>query len=342
MPLFKSTSELEKFVPIDANTPFELIRPFIVTAESKFISGLLGDLYPILLFDYTENTDVEGIPNDQMADENKALLPYVQSALAEYAAYLSVGKIGVSLGASGIQEQFGNSSRPAPRWKIRELQLQYLAEGDSKADGLLEFLESHASSTQYNAWYSDIDANTAMQGIIVHKTSIASRYVDINESRRVFLRMRKRIQDIEQDDIRRMLCADQYEEIVAQIKTGSVSTNNYKLLGKLEPYITKKALWLTIPSIKVSVTDEGLTIHSSNDGVVQKSAAAKEDITAFMTSLKEGEYGFEADKNKLDQFIIENIGSFPLISSSPCWTSQKTTLPKYKADNSPCNKHFSV
>lgn len=341
MPLFKTTTEVRKYLIIDENMAFATFLPFINEAEEKFIKDLIGELYPVLLTDYTEHTDDDGNNVDMNAD-NLALLPYVQRALAYYAGYQSVTHIGVSLGDAGIQEQFGNNSRPAPRWKTRELKIDYINQGDQWADALLEFLEENASAIKYNDWYSDDSANTAMQGFIVYKTAIASQYVDINESRRVFLRMKKRIREIEQSEIKRLLCSDQYTEIVDQIKTGSLTPSNTALINLLQPYISKKALWLTIPSIRVSVTDEGITMHSTNDSVVQKAAAQKEEVNELRDSLRCGDFGYDADWQKVDQFIIDNIANYPLIQASPCWTSKSTTVPRYKVDNDPCNKHFSV
>lgn len=342
MTFFKTIDEFRKYVNVDANLQFELMEPFIKDAQELYLKALLGeDFYPVILADYKDNTTAEGA-DDGMNADNLVLLPYIQRPVAFYASFLSVSQIGASLGSSGIQEQFASNSRPAPRYKIRDLQLQYITQGDRFADKLLEFLEQEATVSKYNDWFADIDANTAMQGVIVYSTTIASRHIDINESRRVFLRLKKRILEIEKNDIKRMMCTDQYDEIVTQIKAGSLTTENKALNALLEPYISKKALFLTIPSIRISVTDEGITIHSSNDSVVQKAAAAREEVKDLLYSLKDGEYGYDSDWDKINQFIIENISDYPLIEASPCWTSKNTSNPKYQVDNDSCNKHFSV
>jgi hypothetical protein len=342
MTFFKTIDEFRKYVIVDNNLQFELMEPFIKKAQAQFIKVLLGDdFYDIMLADYRDHTDAEGENVDMNAD-NLLLLPFIQEPLAQYAAFLSVPQISTSLGSSGLQEQFGSNSRPAPRYKIRDLQLQYNHQGDLGADGLLEYLEDNASVSKYSSWYSDMDANTAMSGVIVHSTKIASQYIDINESRRVYLRLKKRILEIEKNDVKRMMCTDQYDEIITQIKTSSLTTANTALLAMVEPYIAKKALYLTIPSIRISVTDGGITIHSSNDGVIQKTAAGREEVKDLLYNLKESEIGYQSDWDSINQFIIENIASYPLIEASPCWTSKNVSNPKYQVDNDKCNKHFSV
>lgn len=342
MPLFKTIPEFRKYIPVDENLYFETIKPLIIEAEQSFITALLGAaFYNTIATDYTNNTNAEGVSTGMNAD-NLILLPYIQRSLAYYAAYLSINHIGVRIGEVGIQEQMGNNSRPASRWKVRDLQIHYITQADRFADTLLTYLEQNAGPAKYNDWYSNANANTAMEGFIVYSTQIFSRHHDISESRRVFLRLRKWIKQVEQGDIKRILCVDQYSALVTQIKTGSLTANNKKLIEVLEPFICKKALWLAIPSLPIQLTDEGLNIISSNDGVVQKASASKEDIKNLMCSLKDGEYGFDSLKKSIDQFIIDNIDDYPLIEGSACWTSKDTTPPKYQPDNDSCNKHFSV
>lgn len=345
MSLFKSIPEVRKYVSsIDVNTVWEDFKPFIDEAEAAYIAGLLGDLYAPFLEDYTENYVEEPTEEDpnEMSEDNAALLPYVQRCLAYYAALQAVPHLGVVMGSGGLQEQFTQNSRPAPRHKIRSLEVQYLTFADKHADILLEYLEVNAAADKYQEWFNDTDANTRLSGCIVYKTSIASQFIDINESRRIFLRLKKRIKTIEQHEVKKMICTEAYDEIIEQIADNDVSEENQLLIDLLQPYISKKALYLTMPSLRISVTHEGITMHSSNDGVVQKTAADKKEVDALLCSLKDGEQGYESDWKKIDQFILDNIADYPLIEDSPCYTSKSTSTPRYQPDNDSCNKHFSV
>jgi hypothetical protein len=338
--LFKTTAEVKKYINIDVNMKFDKLRPSIEEAELRFIVPLLGDaFYTAFLTDYAAAST---IPDDLTAD-NQALLPYIQRALAFYTAYMMVDEIGVQVGDLGVQQQFNANSQPAPAYKVNRLTMKYITSADVAADDLLEYLEEEASPSKYGEWYSDPVANTAMTGTIVYKTSIASRFIDINHSRRVFLRLKKRIKDIESTYVKRLICKDQYSEIISQLQTGTVTLINERLIEKLQPIISKKALFLTLPSIAISIEAEGLTIYSSNDTVVQKQIATAAEKQQLMLSLKDGDFGYEADEAELDAFLKENIADYPLIEDSPCWTSRSEDgTVKYKVDNDSCNKHFSV
>jgi hypothetical protein len=340
MALFRTTAEVKQYIAIDVNMKFNTIKPALEDAEENFIKPLLGNaFYTAFAADYAGALVVP----TNLTVNNQALLPFIQRALAFYAAFYMIDEVGVNVGDLGVQQQYNQNSQPAPAFKVNALKMKYITSADRAADKLLDYLEQNASATKYNEWFSDIDANTAMTGAIVYKTSIASKYIDINESRRVFLRLKKRIKDIEASYIKRLICTDQYEEVLTQLRTGSLTSINEKLVAKLEPIIAKKALYLTMPSLAISVEAEGLLMYSSNDSVVQKQIAGSEEKKLLMCNLKEGDFGYEADEEELDAFLAENIADYPLISASPCWTNRPTDGNlKYSPDNDPCNKHFSV
>lgn len=338
--LLKSISELRQYIPVDENMDFATVQPAVEEAEQLYIKDLLGAYYPVYqgLYD-TYYASLPAVPTEPL----KSLMPYVQRALAYYTMYLSVENLGVNIGDIGIQQQQGQNSQPAPRWKVRALQLKYLMQADRFADQLLEFLENTASAILYQEWFTDAVANTKMSGAIVYSTKIASKYIDINNSRRVFLRLKKRITEIEQNNVKRLICKDQYEELVTQIKTGSLTSENAALISHLESYISKRALYLTLPAMAVQVSHEGITMFSSNDSVVSEQLAGTRQIEDLMRSLKNAEWnGFDDDENKIRQFIEDNIADYPLIEASPCWTAKADPGPKFVPHNDPVNKHFSV
>jgi hypothetical protein len=345
MALFKTIPEFRKYISIDENMDFSNLLPAIQEAEEIFIKDLLGEsFYDILLADYTDHTDAEGVDAGMNAD-NKLLIPLVQRTLANYAALFAIDQIDGSIGNMGYQESFGNNSRPAPRWKSKKKEDALIAKGDKYADKLLAFLEKNAAANKYNAWFSDAIANTAMAGSIVYSSTIASKYIDINESRRIFLKLKNKIREIESEDVYHMLCEDQYDEIITQIKTGTLSTPNKKLTAILEPFITKKALRESMPYIRLSITSDGLVMQSTTDGVVSKSAVSDNTLignSPVKMMLQQLDKEIKRAKENIDQFIIDNISSYPLIMNSPCFTSKETKPPKYQIPNNPDKNYFSV
>lgn len=346
--LFKTTSELAQYVNIDVNMKAAKWKPHVEAAEVDLIKPLLGkEQYEALHTAYQAAT--EGSP---LTGELATLLPYVQKSLANYALFIGVEELGVMVGDLGIQQQANMNSQPAPAWKVKDLKQKYILAGDKAADNLLEFLEAAAvvpdggaeADRIYKEWYDNKTANTSLSGCIVYKTSIANKYIDILDSRRLFLRLKKRIIDIERGVIKRIICQAQYDELVTQIKEDTLTEANTSLCEMLEPIISKRALYATMPMLPVVLTADGLFLISSNDSVIQKSQATITEKSAYMESLQnDPDIGFMADEGRLREFITAHSTDYPLILTSTCWAADVAdTTERWRVDNDPCNKHFSI
>ena len=338
MPLITTIPEIKNYLAIDGNTRIETLQPFINEAELLFVIPLLSQaFYDTLIADYDVNLG-------NMNAEHQKVMPYIQRALCYYMAYLSVNQMGVSVGDMGIQQQHGEDSSPAPLWKVEKLQLNYIQQADVHAEKLLQYLEINASVSKYNDWYAST-ANTKNEGYMVNNTRTANEHIDINESRRLFLRLKKRIISIETGYIKRLICADQHEDLVEQIKADSITPKNQLLIDHIRPIVAKMALYITLPSIRVAVSDQGLTLFSSSDGFSRKEIAPfirKDELKALQNSLKADPFGYEADERELKEFIEANIADYPLIEASDCYTIKTDPGPTWQAENSADNKHFSV
>ncbi len=339
MILILTVEEFRKYVPIDINSSIDNLIPFIQSAQRDFLKPLLGpDYVEDLLDDYTT---AEGNP-ENMNEDYALLLPFAQKVVANGAAYLGVNHIGVNVGNIGIQVNHGKDSEPAPRWKVDNLQISYLTEADKAAEDLLEWLESYATDLNMFADWLESEYNTLTLGLMVPNVAVASEHIDIAESRRIYLRLKKRIKLIEATTISRLLSPAQYSAIKEELIADTLSEDNEALVNLCIPIIAKKALFETIPFMRVGIQDGALVMYSSTDGVISKSIATKEAISAIQAALKTGDLGFDADIQSLTQFILDNIETYPLIKASGVYTSRAVPGPAYQVDNRSDNKHFSV
>jgi len=339
MSLLTTIAEVKKYITIDANAKMATLKPFIEEAELQFMVPLLGqafyDQYKALY-----EASVAQTPTPLSAD-NAALLPYIQRPLAYYMQLLSLPQLSVTYGDKGIRVHRDDNSDSASRWQMEKLQMNALKSGDLYADKLLEFLETNASPTKYATWYADAVANTRMSGAIVYGTTVASKHIAIHNSRRVFLQLKNAIREIETRLVPRWIGRDQYDELVVQLKTGSVSNANRALLDKLEPIIAKRALFLRLPFMRVQINENGVLLYSGTDELV-KHLASDADIKALRQQLQDEELGFIADEHELDAFIKDNIDAYPLIKASPVHTVQPDPGPTFVPRNNADNKHFIV
>lgn len=338
MALITTIAEIKKYLAIDANTKIATMQPFIDEAEILFIIPLLDQaFYDELIADY------DPVLSNMTAD-NQAVMPFIQRAESYYMAFLAINQIGINFGDMGVQQQRVENSEPAPLWKVGNLKMNYIKSADIHSEKLLEFLELNATVSKYNAWYES-DANTRTQGFMVYNTTIASLYTDIDGSRLIFLRMKKRIVKVEQEYISKIICQDQYDELVIQIKSDSITATNQLLIDKIRPLVSKYALYLTLPSIRVTISAQGITLYSSTDGFTRNEIAQvvrKDEMKQLMDSLRIEPFGFEADERELRQFFEDNIDDYPLIKASPCHTIETEPGPTWQPENNADNKHFIV
>lgn len=334
--LFLSTEEFKQYIATDAGTSYDLLKGFIEEATVLYITDLLGpDQLNTLQAAYTAGS---GTPAGQ---ELQDLLPYVQRPLAYYAMHLAVDQLAVSVGNIGIVESSGDNSNPAPKYKLDALKQHYLRQADTHAEKLLEFLETNATPLVYTDWHTS-SYNTIATGALLSTAKQATEYIDIDNSRRLWLRVKKRATQIETAIISKLIGAAQYSELVAEIKAGTLTADNTALLSYLRPIIAKKALYETLPAIKIGITGSGITLHSSSDGYISKAAASAQDIKLLMYSLKEGELGYMADIAALNNYIITNIDTYPLIKAATVYTARAVPGPSFLPVNDINAKHFSV
>lgn len=343
MSLITTIAEFKKYIAIDANTQMATLQPYIDEAEQLYVKDLLSqafyDVYHPLYLGSVAETPTP------LSAQNAALLPFIQRCLAYYTQLLAIPHLAVSFGDMGMRQHRAEDSDAAPRWLIEKLQLNALKNGDLHADKLLAFLEANASAVagNYEQWFGS-SANTKMSGYIVYSATIASKHIAINNSRRVYLQLRNRIRDIETKSIPKLIGQAQYDDLVVDIKAGTISAEYAKLIEKLEPVIAKRALYMQLPFMRVQINENGVMVYSGTDEVIKPGQLATDaDIKILRAQLMdEKEFGYMADENELRQFILDNIEDYPLIKASTAYTVQPDPGPTWETLNDPDNKFLAL
>lgn len=314
------------------------LSPYVNEAEQLYVIDLLGkEFYAEFLPLYTASVSETPTP---LSPANAALLTYIQRCLAYYTQLLAIPHLAVTFGDLGVRQHRGEDSDAAPRWLIEKLQFQAHKNGDIHADKLLVFMEENMAD--YATWAAS-SANTKQSGYIVFGTAIASKHIDINQSRRVFMKLKAKLREIETRHIPKLISQEQYDELVAGLKANNLSTANKELVEKLEPIICKRALYLQLPFMRVQINENGIFIYSGTDDLIKHEHLATDaDIKYLRQQLMDGEFGYLADEQELRQFILDNIDDYPLIKASPVYTVQPDPGPTWRPSNDPENKHFVV
>jgi hypothetical protein len=338
MSLITSIAEFKKYVAIDGNMNMETLQPYINEAELLYIKDLLGaDFFTEFAAAYSASLDAQGTP---LSAANQNLLPYVQRSLAYYTMVQALPHLTTSFGEMGLRTHRADQSDTAPRWMIEKLQFTALHNGDIHADKLLEFLEATATVSVYNTWYAST-SNTKNEGYLVNNTAEASKHIDINGSRRVFLKLRSKLRDIEKRMVPKLISQEQYEELVTQIKTDSLTTANKNLMALVNPIVCKRALYMQLPFMRVQINESGVFVYSGTDDLFKLGQLASDaDIKVLRQQLIDGELGYLSDEHLLQQFLLDNIDTYPLVKASGVYTKRPIPGPTFRPENNCENKHF--
>jgi len=340
MSLITTIPEIKKYVSIDGNTNILTLQAYIEEAQQLYLVELLGqEFIAELQVEYDAvNGDVEALANA----DTKALFPYLQRTLSYYTLLLAIPHLTLSVGDMGVRTDRADNSDPAPRWQIEKLQLHYLKNGDIHADKLLAFLESKATDAIYATWFEST-YNTKNSGKLVYSSTIASKHISINNSRRVFLSLRNKIREIEERSVPKLIGKEQYDELVSQLTTGPITPENANLIAKLEPIICKRALYMQLPFMRVQVADNGLFLYSQTDEIFKGLLASDADVKLLRLQLMDGEFGYLADEQELRQFLLDNIEDYPLVKATGVYTSRPDPGPTWDTlQPDPNDKYFAV
>ncbi|MEJ0030935.1 MAG: hypothetical protein WDO15_11420 [Bacteroidota bacterium] len=155
--------------------------------------------------------------------------------------------------------------------------------------------------------------------------------------------MKGKIRDIENRLIPKLIGKAQHNTLVSQLKAKTTTTDEKTLIAMLEPIVSKRALYEQLPFMRIQVNENGVFVFSGTDDVFKASQlAGSDDVKVLRDSLECGALGYLSDEKELKQYVIDNIGSYPLIAASSAYTSRPAQGTVWTPENTGCDKHFIV
>ena len=230
MALVKTAEEIRKYISIDGSFDFNTLLPYIEPAEDD-VKNVLGK------GQYTELDDYYNGANTGIAELDE-LLPYAQRPIIYFAFLRGIDKINVSIGNNGIGVIHNNNIAPASKERVENLKKNTEASAWDALEYLLQFLEENAAD--YPNWESS-DAYAVQYAFLIPSARAFDKLYKINRSRLTFLQWRPTIADVEKLQIEPVISKEMLDELKGQVKTGTVTTANQKIL----PFVQKAEAYLT-------------------------------------------------------------------------------------------------
>lgn len=197
MPLFATTEQLREFYPARVTFDLDDLKPTLETVEQEYlVEQVLGPEQ------YAELK--EAWEDDALDDEQIELLRLCRRVVAPLAIRSFTGLANVEFSSGGLVTGQTEHKRPASEWRTRDLERSMLEQGFRALDVLLAYLVDHAED--FPTWTESEQYTELTTGWVRH-TREFQRWVNINNSGYLFLRMRPVMRRIEAGPVQDALCS---------------------------------------------------------------------------------------------------------------------------------------
>lgn len=325
--LFKSASEVKKYLPQTAEFEFSQLESFIKNmAEPELIKAALGkDLFDELTTAYTDNV----LP-DKMAE----LLDMVRHPLANYAYLKYLPFAAVTFGRKGAFREESEHSKTPFEYQMVAIENACYEAAFNGIEALLLYLEENIDETLFASWKTS-SAFTTFKECFISTASEFSTLYEIGKSRRTFLALRTIMKEIEETEIKGLLGEEFFTELQTQNTDpdpSAITEANAKVLKYVKRSLAHLTIAIAAVRLPVRISPEGLQLISTSDRMTLK-VAAPADLDRVTVLIKSAEESGSKYLKELNDFIYANIADYETFSQSSTFINPETTDPFDQSEN---------
>lgn len=247
---WNSGREIRSFVNGSAGMEYIVFEPHLQSTFDGFIEPLLGNNTIARLLSIYDKTDSK--------DNEKKLLRICQQANANLAIWYGFNELNSVLSDDGVQRVESDSHKSLYKYQERTLKNNYRDKGFNALDRMLSFLETNVSDFPE---YKTAETYTFHRSAIVPNANTVSRYVNINNSRIIFLSLLPHLNFVQQTKLLSFVGNDLFNSLLIELKKEDPDSKIVKLRELLQPVIVCHAVSRYIVS-GGSLTDRGLYFSS--------------------------------------------------------------------------------
>jgi hypothetical protein len=270
--------ELKRVIKGSATMDWGTFSPVLMDAFSLFIRPLLEGMADKLIAVYQKENRTE---------KEEELIRLAQRANANLAVWYNFNELNTVLSDSGTQRFESDTVKPLYKYQERSLRDGYKTKGFDALDHLLAFLEKNVSLyPEYNGCKAYKDRRLSFVG----SAEAINRYLDIDNSRLIYLRFFPHLTFVEQTKIKSFIG----EPLFLKLKEETPDEKERGLIEKLQPVIVCLAAE-RVSRYSGSITDKGLYFSSvlagisGNDETWQPAnrTAVDERVEMFLSDAKD-------------------------------------------------------
>lgn len=314
--LFKTTPEIQKFLPVVGTTDFATMSIFIAQAERDYIIPFISQQqYDDLNTAYQANS---------MNTAQTALLAKIQPALAQYFFYLWIPSAQLSIGTNGIRIANTSTMKTAFQWQIDELANSVMKAAGSAMEALLAFME--ANSGDYTYWLTSSAYVEFKECFITSAEEFTDYIPSLGGSRLNFLAIRAAMKKVQEFTINEILGDDYYNELQSQFEGDTLTNDNDIIITFIKKALAPLTMAKAVTELSVMIDERGILNFANTrntDSKNLRTPAATEQITKLEEMCKgDG----KAYLDKMMAFIYANIEDYATFKASSTWVDP-TVIP---------------
>lgn len=277
MSFFKTTLEIQDFLPVNATFEFKGISPFLRQAERDYIIPVLGAAqYNDLHSKYQAGTALTSIESELLLNIRVALAPLA------YMLWIPFGQ--VKIDSSGIRIVTTESMKTAFQWQIQDLEGSAMRTGFSGIEALYEFLELNKES--FSLWTGST-SYTESKELFINTAKALTEAVDMPCTRRTYIMVRPILKKLQQTLIKNTLGVTLYAEIREQILDDSLTEENEELLTLIQPAVGNLAMATAVKKLAVVFDQYGFNILATSTIEKGRNPAKDSDMSVLEAKFRE-------------------------------------------------------
>lgn len=316
MGFISDTNTFIGFYSVAGGMDWGMLGPHYDAAEKKFILPLIGKATYDDLLTKQSGSSLSPIETEAVT--------YIQHAAAFYTIYHMAPFMNSQMGNLGMIEPRTNdgTSGGMRLWNYKETRREALLHADTIADSLISFLEEN--DTSFSLWKTS-GTYTISHSNFINDAPTFQKFFNIQSSRRTWMALRPTMENVvSKKYVRQITCKGLYDEILTQIKTDSLSTENGTLLPYIQAVVANATIVESISFLSVRISDQGIVL-TSDEELMAGSSQAPATGSQKDRILQRASDNTQFHQHELREFLEENADNYTLYRDSDCKQSDTTT-----------------
>lgn len=300
---FADQTELKPFLPqISAD-----IEVGDLTSDIEEVDREIIDLISQEQFDELKNA----YETDTLTPELETLLKFVRTIEANlgYAKFRILNKAKIE--STGEYQIETDTHKKLYRYEDTQINERLLEKGNAAIEQMLKFLERNEAF--FLAWTAST-AYTQFKSLFIKTASEFDEYININESRRIFLKLKRLLKETENIEIKKFLGNTTF----AQIKADVDNVDFVPILEFLKPALAHLTWAKALRILPINLTAEGY--YSFNyRGDQHTSDRQKTDLNYIQEAIENAKNMAEVYLAEAANYLNENLILFPNFTESAAY-----------------------